>query len=115
MNHPVEIVLRDTPRSDALERYIGDEARKLGNVCDRIRRCQVLVERTRREKEPGAQFAVRLIISLPGTEVVFNREHPDDVRLALHEAFAAASLQLKNQMRRFASSAASGAARCPCN
>jgi ribosome-associated translation inhibitor RaiA len=113
MNHPVEIVLRDTPRSDALERYIGEEARKLGHICDRIRRCQVLIETTQCETEPGAQFAVRLIISLPGTEVVFNREHPGDVRLALREAFAGAGMQLKNHMRRFTSAAASNAVHVP--
>lgn len=114
MNHPVEIVLRDTPRSDALERYIGDEAQKLDRICDRIRRCQVLIESVPRETQPGKQFAVRLVISLPGTEVVFNREHPGDVRLALHEAFAAAGMQLKNQMRRFEIAGASGVAHGPC-
>ena len=113
MNHPVEIVLRDTPRSDALEHFIGEEAKKLGAICDRIRRCQVLIESVSRETEPGTQFAVRLIISLPGTEVVFNREHPDDARVALHEAFAAAGQQLKNQMRRFGVAGASGGSRVP--
>lgn len=113
MNHPVEIVLRDTPRSDALEHLISEEAKKLGHICDRIRRCQVLIEGAPRKSEPGTQIAVRLIVSLPGTEVVFNREHPDDARVALYEAFAAAGLQLKDQMRRFGVVSAGDVARAP--
>lgn len=100
MHYPVEIALRGIPPSSALERYIGEEARKLGGICERIASCQAVAERQQREKQQGAQFAVRLIITLPGTEVVVNREHGDDVRIAVRDAFAAAGLQLKDQMRR---------------
>ncbi|MGP1679063.1 MAG: HPF/RaiA family ribosome-associated protein [Burkholderiales bacterium] len=99
MHNPVEIALRGVPASGALERYIGEEARKLDRICDRIRSCQVVAETLQREKRQGAQFAVRLVITLPGTEVVVNREH-DDVYMALRNAFAAAGLQLKDHMRR---------------
>jgi ribosome-associated translation inhibitor RaiA len=100
MHNPVDIVLRDIPRSDALERCIGEEAQKLERICDRIRSCQVAVETLQGEKSRGAQFAVRLIVTLPGTEVVFNREHGGDVYMAVRDAFAAAGLQLKDHMRR---------------
>ncbi|MBE0619677.1 MAG: ribosome-associated translation inhibitor RaiA [Burkholderiales bacterium] len=96
----MDIVLRGILRSDALERYIGEEAQKLERICDRIRSCQVAVETLQGEKRRGAQFAVRLIITLPGTEVVFNREHGGDVYMAVRDAFAAAGLQLKDHMRR---------------
>jgi len=100
MHNPVEIALRGIPPSGALERYIGEEARKLHGICDRIRSCQVVAEALQREKRQGAQFAVRLIITLPGTEVVVNREHGDDIYRAMRDAFAAAGLQLKDHMRR---------------
>ena len=99
MDKPAETVLRGIPASDALERYIGEETRKLERVCERIRSCQVVVELRQREQQ-GAQFAARLIVSLPGTEFVVNREHSDDVYIALRDAFAAAGLQLKQHMRR---------------
>ena len=100
MHHPVEIALRGIPPSSALEHYIGEEARKLDGVCDRIVNCQAVAEALQREKQQGAQFAVRLIITLPGTEVVVNREHGDDVYIAVRDAFAAGRLQLQDYMRR---------------
>lgn len=100
MHFPVEIALRGIPPSSALEHYIGEEARKLDGICDRIVSCQAVAEWQQREQQQGAQFAVRLIITLPGTEVVVNREHGDDVYMAVRDAFAAAGLQLKDHMRR---------------
>ena len=100
MHYPVEIALRGIPPSSALERYIAEEARKLDGICERIVSCQAVAEGLQREKQQGAQFAVRLIITLPGTEVVVNREHGDDVYMAVRDAFAAAGLQLKDHMRR---------------
>jgi len=100
MDNPVEIALRGIPPSRALERYIGEEARRLHDICDRIRSCQLVAEAQQAEKTEGARLAVRLIITLPGTEVVVNREHRSDVYAAVHEAFAAAGRQLKEHMRR---------------
>jgi ribosome-associated translation inhibitor RaiA len=100
MHNPVEIVLRGIPASAALERHIGQEARKLESLCNSMRSCRVLAEVLQREQGQGARFAVRLAITLPGTEVVVNREHGDDVYIALRDAFAAAGVQLKGHMRR---------------
>ena len=100
MDHPVDIALRGIPPSGALERYIGEEARRLDGICDCIRSCQVVAEAQQREQPQGAQLAVRLIVTLPGTEVVVNREHGSDVYLAVRDAFAAAGRQLKDHMRR---------------
>jgi len=100
MQNPVEIALRGIPPSSELESCIAEEARKLEAICERIRSCQVLAETLRSEKRQGAQVSVRLVITLPGTEVVVNREHGDDVYMAMRDAFAAAGLQLRDHMRR---------------
>lgn len=100
MHYPVEIVLRGIPQSGALERYVGEQARKLDRVCDRVLSCHVVAEALHRQKQQGAQFTVRLNITLPGTEVVVNREHGEDVYIAVHDAFDAAGLQIKDHMRR---------------
>ena len=60
----------------------------------------MVAEALQRERQPGAQIAVRLTITLPGTEVVVNREHAEDVYIALRDAFEAAGLQLMDYMRR---------------
>jgi ribosome-associated translation inhibitor RaiA len=104
MQNPMQITLRGILHSGALERYIGDEARKLDRVCDRIVTCHVVAEALHRHKQEGAQFAVRLNVTLPGTEVVVNREHGADVYVAVRDAFEAARLQLKDHMRRLGSS-----------
>ncbi len=59
-----------------------------------------MVEALEREQGQAAKFAVRLIISLPGTEVVVNREHGEDVYMALRDAFTAARLQLEDHLYR---------------
>ena len=100
MRDPVELTLRGVAQSSALERYVGEQARQLDRQCDSILTCHVAAEAVHRPMQQGAQFAVRLNITLPGTEVVVNREHGDDVYIALRDAFEAAGLQLKDHMRR---------------
>ncbi len=100
MRDPVELTLRGVPHSGALERFVGEQARALDRQFDRIQACHVVVEALNRPKRQGAQFAVRLNITLPGTEVVVNREHGEDVYIALRDAFEAAGLQLKDHLRR---------------
>ena len=100
MHNPVEISLRGISASGALERYIDSEARKLDKAYDGIRSSQVMVEALEREQGQAAKSAVRLIITLPGTEVVVNREHGDDVYMVLRDAFVAARLQLEDHLCR---------------
>ena len=104
MRDPVELTLRGVAESRALRRYVSDETRRLERECDRIQACHVVVEALHQRRLHGAQYAVRINITLPGTEVVVNREHSEDVYVALHAAFDAASLQLKDSMRRLATS-----------
>jgi len=100
MRTPVEISLRGIPVSAALERCVSERARQLERQCDRILACHVAIEALHRRELAGVQFAVRLNIMLPGIEVVVNREHAQDVYIAVREAFEAASLQVSDHMRR---------------
>ena len=100
MRAPVEISLRGIPDSAELERYIGDEARKLDRICGGILACRVVAEVLRRPKQQSVRIAVGLAVTLPGMEFVVNREHGEDVRIALRDAFAAAGLQLQDHARR---------------
>ena len=100
MQNPVEIVLRGVPQSSALERYIREQARQLDRDCNAVIDCHVVAEALHRQKQPqGEQFSVRLNITLPGTEVVVNREHGEDIYIALRDAFEAAGVQLRQRMR----------------
>ena len=99
MQNRMQITLRGIVHSGALDRYIGDEARKLYRVCDGILTYHVLAEALHLRNQEGAKYAVRLNITLPGTEVVVNREHDEDACIAVRDAFAAAGLQLQDHMR----------------
>jgi len=96
MRNPVEISLRGIPHSAALEQYVGEQARKLERICDRILTCRVVAQALHLPKRQGVQLAVGLAVTLPGTEIVINREHGDDIFVALRDAFEAAALQLKD-------------------
>lgn len=100
MRNPEEITLRGLASSAALERYVAEQLRALKGQCERIQACHVLVDALQRNERPGAPFSVRLDITLPGIAFVVNREHGEDVYLALREAFGAAGLQLSDHMRR---------------
>lgn len=100
MREPVEITVRGVPQSAALEHYVGERAGALERQCDRIQACQVAIEALHRQRRQGAQFAVRLNIILPGTEIVVNREHGEDLYIALSDAFDAAGLQLQDRARK---------------
>ena len=104
MNNPVQINLRGIAHSDALEQYIGEEARKLGLIYERIVRCHVIAEKVHAPKRQKAHFAVRLNLTLPGIEVAVDRDHGEDIYMAVRSAFEAAARQLKNHMSRLGSS-----------
>lgn len=100
MRDQAKISLRGIASSGALERCIGEEVRKLDGIADSILGCHVVAEMLAGDARQGAKFAARLIVTLPGAEIVVNRERDDDIYIAVRDAFAAASLQLKDQMRR---------------
>jgi ribosome-associated translation inhibitor RaiA len=99
-NNTVEITLRGVPRSDALLQYIDEQGRALLRQCALVQTCHAMVETMHQHRQQGTQFSVRLNITLPGAEVVVSREHAEDVRIAVREAFRAAALQLEDHARR---------------
>ncbi len=100
MKDPVQITLRGIPHSDALEQFIGEEARKLDRVCDRIVSCHMIAEALHPPERH--LIAVRLNLTLPGTEVAVNRDHEADIYMAVRSAFEAANRQLRDHMSRLA-------------
>jgi len=94
----VQITLRGVPHSDALERYIAEEARKLDRFSNRIVSCHMIAEKLQAPRPK--QFAVTLNLALPGTEVVVNRDHEEDIYMAVRRAFEAAGRQLGDHMSR---------------
>jgi ribosomal subunit interface protein len=99
MQIPVQITFRNFPRSEAVEARIRAKAVKLEEFHPRITSCHVAVEELDRHRQQGRQFTVRLDIRVPGHEVVVDRDHHEDIFVALRDAFDAAARQLEELAR----------------
>lgn len=100
MQIPLQITIRDIPPSEALETHIRDKVNKLEEFFNHIMSCRVVVEMPHKHHRQGKQFNVRLDIGVPGSEIVVNRDHAEDVYVALRDAFDAAKRQLEDYARK---------------
>jgi ribosomal subunit interface protein len=94
MQIPLQITLRNIPKSEAVEAAIRKRAEKLDRYHRHIVSCRVVVEIPSRHKHQGKEFVVRLDIKVPGSEIVVTHDHHEDLYAALHEAFHAAQRRL---------------------
>jgi ribosomal subunit interface protein len=100
MRIPLQITIRGIEHSEALETHIRDKADKLEEFFDRIMSCRVVVEVPHKHHHQGKQFNVRIDIGVPGSEIVVNRDHAEDVYVALRDGFDAAKRQLEEYVRK---------------
>jgi ribosomal subunit interface protein len=99
MKLPLEITFRNVNRTDAIEEKIRAKAAKLDRFYDRIISCRVVVELPHNHHHKGNPYHVRIDLSVPGEELVVNRDAPnpdhEDLGIALRDAFSAAQRQLQ--------------------
>ena len=100
MQIPLQITIRDVEHSEALETHIREKAEKLDEFFRHIMSCRVVVEVPHKHHNQGKQFNVRIDIGVPGSEIVVNRDHDEDVYVALRDAFDAAKRQLEDYVRK---------------
>lgn len=100
MQIPLQITVRDVPHSDAVEARIRQKAAKLEEFFGHIISCRVVVESPHKHKHQGKQYRLRIDIGVPGHEIVVNRDHHEDVFVALRDGFDAAKRQLEEYVSR---------------
>jgi len=100
MQIPLQITIRDVDHSEALETRIRDKVAKLEEFSKNIISCRVVVEVPHKHHHQGKQFNVRIDISVPGSEIVVNRDHAEDVYVALRDTFDAAKRRLEDYARK---------------
>ncbi|HRH81480.1 MAG TPA: HPF/RaiA family ribosome-associated protein [Thiobacillaceae bacterium] len=100
MKLPLQIIQRDMPPSEALEAAIREKADKLDHFYPHIMSCRVTVEIPGKHRNQGKEFKVRIDLTVPGTEIVVDRDHHEDVYVALRDAFDHAKRQLEDYARR---------------
>jgi len=100
MKLPLQIVMRDIPHSDAVEADIRSRVDKLDQFYPDIMRCRVVVELDGKHKHQGKQFNVRIDMTVPGSEIVVDRDRSEDLYVVLRDAFDAAKRRLEDFARR---------------
>jgi ribosome-associated translation inhibitor RaiA/cold shock CspA family protein len=74
MKSLLKITFRDMPSSKAIEDNIHEKANKLDSLYDDIMSCRVIVEAPHRHHHKGKAYVVRIDMTVPGGELVVNRE-----------------------------------------
>jgi ribosomal subunit interface protein len=96
MKPPLQISLHGIERSNALYNAIQEKAEKLDRYYNHIMSCRVVLELAGRHKRQGKQFTARIDLKVPGGEIVVNKEHDEDLQIALRDAFDAARRRLED-------------------
>ena len=105
MEKNAQITFRNLDRSPALEAEILEHIEKLSRFYGAIIGCRVVIEARHKHHRQGNHYHVRVDVSVPGGEVVANRE-PDehhahtDAYVAIRDAFDATYRQLEDFARR---------------
>lgn len=91
----VRLTVRGMDRSEALENQVRERCTRLEHFHPRIESVDVAIELEQHHKHHGNPFKVRIVIGVPGNDVVVNHHHDEDAYIALRDAFDAATRQLK--------------------
>jgi len=101
MQNPVQVTFRDMASSDAIREACLKEVDKLERFHDRLTSMRIVVASPHRHHHKGVLYSIRVDLTLPGREIVVNRDHHEDhshedVYVAIRDAFRATRRQLED-------------------
>jgi len=96
---PLQITGHGMELSEELREEITERANRLDKFYDRIMRCKVIAEESKRHPHEGKLYSVHIIMTVPGGEIVTRREQNDDLLVAMRDSFAAAQRKLEDFAR----------------
>jgi ribosomal subunit interface protein len=99
MQIPLQITFREVPHSDAIETHVREKAEKLNEFYDKIMGCRVVVGMIQRHHHQGKLYNIRIDLTVPGGEVVVNRDKAEDIYVAIRDAFDHAKRRLEDYAR----------------
>jgi ribosomal subunit interface protein len=100
MQLPLQVTFRDVSHSDAIEAAIREKVEKLDRFYDRIMAVRAVVGTIQRHRHQGKLYNIRLDITVPGGEIVINRDKAEDIYVAIRDAFDAARRKLEDFARK---------------
>ncbi|MCU0833845.1 MAG: ribosome-associated translation inhibitor RaiA [Chromatiaceae bacterium] len=100
-----EISFRSLDPTPALTARIEERVARLDRYHPHIMSCRVMVESRHRHQHKGKLYHVRVDVTVPGGELVVNREPADnhaheDAYVAIRDAFEAIERQLESHLQR---------------
>lgn len=100
MEHPVRITSRDFALTAAIEMLIRKRTKQLETYFDRITSCHVVLSAPNvKHHRIGGPFEVHIVLHVPGGELAVNRQHGEDLSLAVRGAFDSARRKLQDHVR----------------
>ena len=104
MKIPLQITFQDISPSDAVEAKVREAAAKLEKFYPDIMSCRAVVSSPAEAAAKGKHYHVRLDVSVPGKELVVNREPGDrdahvDIFVSIRDAFNAMERILRDHSR----------------
>lgn len=99
MKLPLQITFHGLAPSGAIETAIRNRAQKLDHFHPEVIACRVAVGLVTRHKQQGRLYNVRLDLTVPGQELVVNRDAAEDVYVAIRDAFDDMRRKLEDQAR----------------
>lgn len=99
MQVPLEISTRRIELSPDLEADLRRRATKLERLYDRITSCRIAVEGPGEHHNEGGLYRVRLDITVPGSELIADKQ-AEDLNVAIRDAFQAAERQVEELAQR---------------
>ena len=108
MQQDAQIVFLGIEHSDAVEANVRKHLERLEEHYDRIIGCRVVIDAPHRHHQQGNIYSVRVVLSVPGHEIVVthdSRSAPrvharEDLYVAIRDAFDAVRRQLDEKVER---------------
>jgi cold shock CspA family protein/ribosome-associated translation inhibitor RaiA len=105
MRLPLQIAFHNMSPSEGIEAIIRKKTARLDRFAEHIMGCRVVVEAPHKHHRHGNQYQVRIDLTLPGGEIVVNREASEhtehqDLQIAIRDAFDSARRQVEEYVRR---------------
>lgn len=104
MKIPLQVTFHEVPQSDLVEAYIREAVDDLDRFYTEIISCRVVLDVPHRRHRTGNLYHVRIDLSVPGGELVVNREPGDrnahgDIYVAINDAFEVMKRKLTDYLQ----------------
>ncbi len=96
MQVPIQVTFRNVKHSSVLIDHVNEKAEKLNKFAENIISCQVVIEFESKHLQTGNLYNTRLVVTVPGKELVSTHNHNENMYVTIREAFDDMSRMLED-------------------